>query len=132
MLGLCVRLGVGRRRLDVRDRRRINPCKLVISDYIKTRVWFFLFFLTRYTALACRVMPLLLLQSVTKTCQLGPLNSCLLLVRLSVVFPKFKPDMSSPCLITCSIFAFRINFGRVQHSKILLFQGPLKNHAQCS
>lgn len=69
-------------------------------------------------------MPLLLLQSVTKTCQLGPLNSCLLLVRLSVVFPKFKPDMSSPCLITCSIFAFRINFGRVQHSKILLFQGP--------
>lgn len=54
-LGGCVRLGVGRRRLDVRDRRRINPCKLVISDYIKTRVWFFLFFLTRYTALACRV-----------------------------------------------------------------------------
>lgn len=44
------------------------------------------------------VMPLLLLQSVTKTCQLGPLNSCLLLVRLSVVFPKCKPDHVIPLL----------------------------------
>lgn len=96
-------------------------------------------------------MPLLLLQFVTKTCQLDLLNSCLSqwpqwacfnsvrtfhlnqpphwsgpysLSGFLQFFPKANLIMSSPCLITCSIFAFRVNFRRVQHSKILLFQGP--------
>lgn len=39
-------------------------------------------------------------------------------------FPNANLIVSSPCLITCSIFAFKVNFGLVQHSEILLFQRP--------